>query len=116
MTGVQTCALPILGLILAATAVQFVIEGIRTALPAGCHFHFLRTRQAGRRKFVDFHLLVPGTWTVQAGHTLAHEIETKLEETRAELEVTIHVEPIEDESSWEPAALARLGEAEELQG
>ncbi len=91
-------------------------EGIRTALPAGCHFHFLRTRQAGRRKFVDFHLLVPGTWTVQAGHTLAHEIETKLEETRAELEVTIHVEPIEDESSWEPAALALLGEAEELQG
>ena len=91
-------------------------DGIRTALPQGCHFHFLRTRQAGRRKFVDFHLLVPGTWTVQAGHTLAHEIETKLEDARAELEVTIHVEPIEDESSWEPAALARLGEAEELQG
>ena len=90
-------------------------EGIRTALPAGCHFHFLRTRQAGRRKFVDFHLLVPGTWTVQAGHALAHEIETKLEDTPAELEVTIHVEPIEDESSWEPAALARLGEAAELQ-
>jgi cation diffusion facilitator family transporter len=90
-------------------------EGIRTALPVGCHFHFLRTRQAGRRKFVDFHLLVPGTWTVQAGHTLAHEIETKLEDTPAELEVTIHVEPIEDESSWEPAALARLGEAAELQ-
>lgn len=90
-------------------------EGIRTALPVGCHFHFLRTRQAGRRKFVDFHLLVPGTWTVQAGHALAHEIETKLEDTPAELEVTIHVEPIEDESSWEPAALARLGEAAELQ-
>ena len=90
-------------------------EGIRTALPVDCHFHFLRTRQAGRRKFVDFHLLVPGTWTVQAGHALAHEIETKLEDTPAELEVTIHVEPIEDESSWEPAALARLGEAAELQ-
>ena len=90
-------------------------EGIRTALPAGCHFHFLRTRRAGRRKFVDFHLLVPGTWTVQAGHTLAHDIETKLLDIAAELEVTIHVEPIEDESSWEPAALARLGEQTELQ-
>ncbi len=89
-------------------------EGIRTALPAGCHFHFLRTRRAGRRKFVDFHLLVPGTWTVQAGHTLAHDIETKLLDIAAELEVTIHVEPIEDESSWEPAALARLGEQTEL--
>ena len=89
-------------------------EGIRTALPQGCHFHFLRTRRAGRRKFVDFHLLVPGTWTVQAGHTLAHDIETKLLDIAAELEVTIHVEPIEDESSWEPAALARLGEQTEL--
>ena len=88
-------------------------EGIRTSLPEGCHFHFLRTRQAGRRKFVDFHLLVPGTWTVQAGHTLAHEIETKLQDLTNALEVTIHVEPIEDESSWEPAALARLGEHEE---
>lgn len=89
-------------------------EGIRTSLPAGCHFHFLRTRRAGRRKFIDFHLLVPGTWTVQAGHTLAHEIETGLQDLSNELEVTIHVEPIEDESSWEPAALARLGEVEEL--
>ncbi len=86
-------------------------EGIRANLPAGCHFHHLRTRQAGRRKFLDFHLLVPGTWSVQAGHTLAHTIETKLLELADELEVTIHVEPIEDESSWEPAALARLGEA-----
>ena len=85
-------------------------EGIRTSLPPGCHFHFLRTRRAGRRKFVDFHVLLPGTWTVQAGHTLAHEIETKLQDISSELEVTIHVEPIEDESSWEPAALARLGE------
>ncbi len=85
-------------------------EGIRTSLPAGCHFHFLRTRRAGRRKFVDFHLLVPGTWTVRAGHTLAHGIEKKLQDLATELEVTIHVEPIEDESSWEPAALARLGE------
>ena len=89
-------------------------EGIRTSLPGGCHFHFLRTRRAGRRKFIDFHLLVPGTWTVQAGHTLAHEIETRLQDLSNELEVTIHVEPIEDESSWEPAALARLGETEEL--
>ena len=89
-------------------------EGIRASLPPGCHFHHLRTRQAGRRKFLDFHLLVPGTWSVQTGHALAHEIETKLLDLADELEVTIHVEPIEDESSWEPAALARLGEAADV--
>ncbi len=89
-------------------------EGIRANLPAGCHFHHLRTRRAGRRKFVDFHLLVPGRWTVLEGHTLAHGIETKLLDLADELELTIHVEPIEDESSWEPAALARLGEAADV--
>jgi cation diffusion facilitator family transporter len=89
-------------------------EGIRINLPAGCHFHHFRTRLAGRRKFLDFHLLVPGSWSVQAGHTLAHSIETKLHDLADELEVTIHVEPIEDESSWEPAALARLGEAADV--
>ncbi len=91
-------------------------EGIRATLPEGCHFHHLRTRQAGRRKFIDFHLLVPGTWTVQAGHTLAHEVETRLREIAEELEVTVHVEPIEDDRSWEGAALERLGEQAELQG
>ncbi|HPD44341.1 MAG TPA: cation diffusion facilitator family transporter, partial [Dysgonamonadaceae bacterium] len=30
-------------------------------------YHSLMTRQAGQRKFISFHLLVPGAWTVQQG-------------------------------------------------
>ena len=36
----------------------------------GVRFHALRTRQAGARRFVSLHVLVPGAWTVQRGHDL----------------------------------------------
>lgn len=83
---------------------------IRAALPAGTDFHHLRTRRAGRRSFVDFHLLVDGGTSVRDGHALAHRIEEKLRDAYPELEVTVHIEPIDDRRSWEEAALRRLGE------
>ena len=36
----------------------------------GVRYHALRTRQAGARRFISFHILVPGHWTVQRGHDL----------------------------------------------
>ena len=38
-------------------------------------FHALRTRQAGARRFVSLHVLVPGGWGVHRGHTLLEQIE-----------------------------------------
>ena len=38
-------------------------------------YHSLMTRVAGQRKFIFFHLLVPGDWTVKHGHDCADEIE-----------------------------------------
>ena len=84
---------------------------ITAALPAGATFHLLRTRQAGRRKFADFHLLVDGGLTVRAAHALAHELETKLRTADPDLEVSLHLEPIDDAASWEAAELLRLGES-----
>ena len=86
---------------------------IRGALPAGAAFHRLRTRQAGRRKFADFHLLVDGALTVRDAHTLAHDVEEQVHAAVPDTELTIHVEPIEERASWESAELARLGEATE---
>ena len=40
----------------------------------GIEFHALRTRVAGTRRFINFHILVPGEWTVQQGHDLCEEI------------------------------------------
>lgn len=88
-------------------------DALQAAMPPGATFHHLRTRQAGRRKFADFHLLVDGSRTVRDAHAAAHRVEEQVEAVFPGLELTIHVEPIEDESSWEPAALARLGEPTE---
>jgi cation diffusion facilitator family transporter len=85
-------------------------EAIRAALPAGADFHLLRTRQAGRRKFADFHLLVDGSMRVRDAHVVAHRVEERLHAVLPGLEVTIHVEPVDEPGSWEADQLARLGE------
>lgn len=64
-------------------------------------FHAVRTRQAGMRRFADFHLLVPGAMSVQASHDLVNRIEAALVEALPELSVTVHIEPIEDRTSHE---------------
>jgi cation diffusion facilitator family transporter len=85
-------------------------DAIRSALPPGTDFHALRTRQAGAKTFAEFHLLVPGDATVRAAHELAHRVEDALRSGWPDLAVTIHVEPIDEASSWESVELARLGE------
>lgn len=86
---------------------------IRSALPTGADFHLLRTRQAGRRKFADFHLLVDGGMSVRAAHAVAHAVETRVRAAFPELELVIHIEPIDERTSWETAALQALGEPAE---
>lgn len=70
-------------------------------LKANMTFHALRTREAGMRRFADFHLLVPGAMSVQEAHDLSNEIEADLFRAMPELSVTVHIEPIEDRTSHE---------------
>lgn len=57
--------------------------------------HDIRTRQAGRMTFIDFHLVVPGTMSVAEAHAICDRIEAKLREAVADTLITIHVEPEE---------------------
>jgi cation diffusion facilitator family transporter len=63
-------------------------------------FHALRTRMAGSRRFVSFHILVPGAWTVQQGHDLCEEIESAICKVVPNINVFTHLEPLEDPKSW----------------
>jgi cation diffusion facilitator family transporter len=85
-------------------------EQIREHLPEGADFHLLRTRQAGARRFVEFHLLVDGDQSVRAAHQVAHTVEAALVAALPGLEVTIHVEPVDEQESWENEAMEQLGE------
>jgi cation diffusion facilitator family transporter len=77
---------------------------------SGIAFHALRTRQAGARRFVSLHVLVPGDWTVQRGHELLEEIEEGLRGALANVTVFTHLEPIEDPVSFEDRGLERRRE------
>jgi cation diffusion facilitator family transporter len=63
-------------------------------------FHAIRTRMAGMRRFISFHVLVPGAWTVQQGHDLCEEIESRICQSLPNMNVLIHLEPLEDPKSW----------------
>jgi len=68
---------------------------IRAELPEGASFHALRTRKAGARRFIEFHLLVPGSMSVEESHAVCDRIEGMLTANLPKANVTIHVEPNE---------------------
>jgi cation diffusion facilitator family transporter len=68
-------------------------------------YHALRTRRAGARTFVDFHLLVPGKQTVQSAHDLTNQIERAVASVIPNAETTVHIEPIEEPSAWTDSPL-----------
>lgn len=70
-------------------------------------WHALRTRSAGSRRFVSFHLLVPGAWTIREGHDLAERVEQRIRDTLSTVTVFIHVEPLDDPTAWNDEALDR---------
>jgi cation diffusion facilitator family transporter len=84
---------------------QAVRHAVEALMRPGMHYHALRTRQAGARKFVDFHLLVPGKWSVKEAHDFTERVEEAVRKALPGAEVTVHIEPIEAESAWKDSEL-----------
>lgn len=55
--------------------------------------HDIRTRQAGRATFIDFHLVVPGGMTVDCAHDICDRIENALRAAVPGARIAIHIEP-----------------------
>lgn len=71
-------------------AVQAAIEG---SMAGALEAHDLRSRQAGRTTFIDFHLVVDGSMTVDASHAICDRIEAALRRDHPDSVISIHVEP-----------------------
>lgn len=80
-------------------------EAIRDFLDAHSNdhvkFHAVRTREAGYRRFLEFHMLVPGSWTVKQGHDAMEDLIDEILDEWPEMRVSGHLEPIEDPRSYE---------------
>lgn len=73
----------------------------------GVSYHALRTRQAASRRFISFHVLVPGEWSVQRGHDLVERIEAEIRAVVPNSTVFTHLEPREDPAAWRDTRLER---------
>jgi cation diffusion facilitator family transporter len=73
----------------------------------GVSFHALRTRQAGPRRFITFHFLVPDAWPVSRAHQLSEEIEARMRSVVPNAAVFTHIEPISDPASYNDDTLDR---------
>jgi cation diffusion facilitator family transporter len=109
-TGVRLVRSSVGGLMdltLPAAQVAAVTEILDRYASRGARYHALRTRRAGARSFVSFHVQVPGSWTVQRGHDLLEAIEEEIRERLPEASVLTHLEPLEDPRSWSDVGLDR---------
>ena len=112
-SGVKLIGRSALGLIdtaLPKAEQDIVLNELNQIQEEGVQIHALRTRQAGSRRFVSFHVLVPGSWTVQRGHHLLEELENGIRTKLPNTTVFTHIEPLEDPASFKDLHLDRVEE------
>ena len=110
MTGVRLVHQSALGLMdtaVPAADLALIKEHLDSLSAEGLQYHALRTRQAGTRCFMSFHLLVPGAWSVQQAHDRAEALEHAMRSAVPRLNIVTHIEPIEDPLSHEDVRLDR---------
>lgn len=87
---------PLLDVKLPDREIEIIEKSIIKYTSGVIKYHQLRTRKAGFNKYVDLHLEVPKTLTVDEAHIICDNIENDIESKIKNIEVYIHVEPIED--------------------
>lgn len=74
--------------------VVIALEAFKTQ---NLHYHSLLTRQAGQRKFISFHILMPGHLSIQKGHDQVEKVEKAIRGLfDSPVTVFTHLEPVED--------------------
>jgi cation diffusion facilitator family transporter len=108
--GVRIMRKSVLGLMDTALPVEeqnTIRKVLEPYLQGGVQCHALLTRQSGSRRFVSFHVLVPGIWTVQRGHELLENIEADIRRAIPSVTVLTHLESLSDPTSWQDTTLDR---------
>jgi cation diffusion facilitator family transporter len=118
-TGTKIVRRSILGLMDTALSVEergVVANVLAKYQHEPVQFHALRTRQAGARRFVSMHVVVPGDWTVHRGHQLLEQLEGEIRSALPNTTVFTHLESLDDPRSWHDIGLDRLEEISSRQG
>jgi cation diffusion facilitator family transporter len=88
---------------------QKIIDALAKFKDQNIEYHSLMTRQAGRRKFISLHILLPGKLSIQEGHDRVENIEKAIRDLfGSPVTVFTHLEPMEDPLSMEDIGLDRI--------
>lgn len=80
---------------------KLIMDKINSIAGRQARYHALKTRKAGAHRFIEFHLLLPGHYSVQGAHDLCCSIEREINKELPNARIVIHVEPEEDGLSWD---------------
>jgi cation diffusion facilitator family transporter len=77
------------------------MEAIRSAITEHfggevVSFHKLRTRKAGSHRYIDLHLVMPKDTSLEKAHAMCDHLEEDIESKFPTTDVTIHVEPCDE--------------------
>lgn len=90
--GLMDESIPELELVDIRNALNYALVGLASEGKV-LEVHDLRTRRAGPRTFVEFHLVVPGSTSVEQAHQICDRLENALKAEIDGVHTTIHVEP-----------------------
>ncbi len=109
-SGVQLVKRSAAGLMdsaLTKSEVATIEETLQPFREQGIQFHALRTRQAGTRRFMSVHVLMPGEWTILHGHQVADSVEEAITRALPGMVASTHIEALEDPNSMADIPLDR---------
>ena len=67
----------------------------------GIDYHALYTRQSASKRFITFHLLIPGDLTIHKAHEISKTIEREIAVELPYSDVFIHLEPLSDPDAFD---------------
>jgi cation diffusion facilitator family transporter len=110
-TGYQLMRRSALGLLdssLPEAEISIITKSLDQFKGQEIEFHSLMTRQAGQRRFISLHVLMPGQLTIQEGHDIVEKIEKNIRDLfDAPVTVFTHLEPVEDPLSMQDIGIDR---------
>jgi cation diffusion facilitator family transporter len=110
-TGYQLMRRSALGLLdssLPEVEISIISKSLDQFKGQDIEYHSLMTRQAGQRRFISLHVLMPGKMTIQEGHDIAEKIEKNIRDLfDAPVTVFTHLEPVEDPVSMQDIGIDR---------
>ncbi len=72
---------------------QLTIKQIVATFPEVLEVHGLRTRQSGRTKFIQLHLVMDGHKSLQEAHKLSDRVDAAIRQAFEDVDILIHQDP-----------------------